>query len=96
MRGETEGPSPARLLAQALERKLGVKLIAEDASLTLKLPFPCGAPPPDPRRSLPTPGQPDSDAQLAALALEHGLGVCSVDTDFARFTDLRWENPLAP
>ena len=35
------------------------------------------------------------DAQLAALALEHGLTVCSADTDFARFTDVRWENPLA-
>ena len=36
-----------------------------------------------------------TDAQLAALALEHGLTVCSADTDFARFSDLRWENPLA-
>jgi uncharacterized protein len=35
------------------------------------------------------------DAQLAALALEHGLTVCSADTDFARFTTVRWENPLA-
>lgn len=35
------------------------------------------------------------DAQLAALALEHGLTVCSADTDFARFTDIRWENPVA-
>lgn len=35
------------------------------------------------------------DAQLAALALEHGLTVCSADTDFARFTDVRWVNPLA-
>lgn len=35
------------------------------------------------------------DAQLAALALEHGLTVCSTDTDFARFTEVRWENPLA-
>jgi uncharacterized protein len=35
-----------------------------------------------------------ADAQLAALALEHGLAVCSTDTDFARFTDIRWENPL--
>lgn len=37
-----------------------------------------------------------TDAQLAALALEHGLTVCSADTDFARFTEVRWENPLAP
>jgi uncharacterized protein len=35
------------------------------------------------------------DAQLAALALEHGLTVCSADTDFARFTEIRWHNPLA-
>lgn len=35
------------------------------------------------------------DAQLAALALEHGLTVCSVDGDFARFSDVRWQNPLA-
>jgi toxin-antitoxin system PIN domain toxin len=35
------------------------------------------------------------DAQLAALALEHGLSVCSTDTDFARFAEIRWENPLA-
>jgi hypothetical protein len=34
------------------------------------------------------------DAQLAALALEHGLIVYSADTDFARFDELRWENPL--
>jgi len=36
------------------------------------------------------------DAQLAALALEHGLAVCSTDTDFARYTEVRWTNPLAP
>ena len=35
------------------------------------------------------------DAQLAALAIEHGLTVCSADTDFARFSELHWENPLA-
>lgn len=35
-----------------------------------------------------------TDAQLAALALEHGLVVCSMDTDFARFPQLRWVNPL--
>lgn len=36
-----------------------------------------------------------SDAHLAALALEHGLTVCSADTDFARFTEISWVNPLA-
>lgn len=35
-----------------------------------------------------------TDAQLAALAIEHGLVLCSADTDFARFRGLRWENPL--
>jgi toxin-antitoxin system PIN domain toxin len=35
------------------------------------------------------------DAHLAALAIEHGLVLCSSDGDFARFADLRWENPLA-
>ncbi|HEY3485053.1 MAG TPA: TA system VapC family ribonuclease toxin, partial [Ilumatobacteraceae bacterium] len=35
-----------------------------------------------------------TDAQLAAIALEHGLTVLSTDTDFARFTEVRWENPL--
>ncbi|MBA2383193.1 MAG: PIN domain-containing protein [Actinobacteria bacterium] len=35
------------------------------------------------------------DAELAALAVEHGLTVCSADTDFARFAELRWENPIA-
>lgn len=34
------------------------------------------------------------DAHLAALAIEHGLTLCSADTDFARFPGLRWENPL--
>jgi uncharacterized protein len=36
-----------------------------------------------------------SDAHLAALAIEHGLTVCSADTDFARFREIRWVNPLA-
>lgn len=34
------------------------------------------------------------DADLAALAIEHGLVLCSADGDFARFKGLRWENPL--
>jgi hypothetical protein len=34
------------------------------------------------------------DAHLAALAIEHGLTLCSTDGDFARFPRLRWENPL--
>ena len=35
------------------------------------------------------------DAHLAALAIEHGAEVISADTDFARFTEIRWRNPLA-
>ncbi|MGH8644870.1 MAG: type II toxin-antitoxin system VapC family toxin [Gammaproteobacteria bacterium] len=35
------------------------------------------------------------DAHLAALAIEHGLLLCSADGDFGRFPDLRWQNPLA-
>ncbi len=34
------------------------------------------------------------DAALAALAIEHGVPLVSSDTDFARFENLRWENPL--
>jgi len=36
-----------------------------------------------------------TDAQLAALALEHGLVLCSADSDFAIFGELTWVDPLA-
>ncbi len=36
------------------------------------------------------------DAHLAAIAIEHGLVLCSTDGDFARFPLLRWESPLQP
>ncbi|MBV9062047.1 MAG: type II toxin-antitoxin system VapC family toxin [Alphaproteobacteria bacterium] len=36
------------------------------------------------------------DADLAALAIEHGLTVCSTDGDFARFPMVRWIDPLKP
>jgi len=38
-----------------------------------------------------------TDAHLAAIAIEHGLTVCSMDHDFARWekSGLRWEDPLA-
>jgi uncharacterized protein len=35
------------------------------------------------------------DAHLAALAIEHGVAVCSADSDFARFRQLEWINPVA-
>ncbi|HEY3028145.1 MAG TPA: type II toxin-antitoxin system VapC family toxin [Pyrinomonadaceae bacterium] len=34
------------------------------------------------------------DVHLASLAIEHGLILCSTDGDFARFRNLRWQNPL--
>lgn len=34
-----------------------------------------------------------TDAQLAALAIEHGLAVYSADSDFARFTEITWVDP---
>ena len=34
------------------------------------------------------------DAHLAALAIEHGLTLCSTDGDFAKFPGLKWTNPL--
>lgn len=35
-----------------------------------------------------------TDAHLAALAIEHGVGVCSFDSDFACFPGLAWINPV--
>ena len=35
------------------------------------------------------------DAMLAALCIEHGLTMVSADSDFARFTDVTWFNPVA-
>ncbi len=35
-----------------------------------------------------------TDAQIAALAIEHQAEVNSNDSDFARFKGLRWSNPL--
>ncbi|MEO7145101.1 MAG: TA system VapC family ribonuclease toxin [Bryobacteraceae bacterium] len=35
------------------------------------------------------------DAHMAALAIEHGLTLCSTDGDFGRFANLKWRNPLA-
>lgn len=36
-----------------------------------------------------------SDAVLAALCIEHGLEMVSADSDFARFTEIVWTNPVA-
>jgi predicted nucleic acid-binding protein len=35
-----------------------------------------------------------TDAQLAALTIEHGGVLYTTDRDFARFPGLRWVNPL--
>jgi uncharacterized protein len=37
-----------------------------------------------------------SDAQLAALAVEHNCELQSTDSDFARFRGLKWKNPTEP
>jgi hypothetical protein len=36
-----------------------------------------------------------TDAHIAALAVENQAEVHSNDTDFGRFSGLRWTNPLA-
>lgn len=45
-------------------------------------------------RPLGTAGNLVTDAHLAALAIEHGAELNSADTDFARFSGVRWVNPL--
>lgn len=42
-----------------------------------------------------TAGNLTTDAQLAALAVEHQAELHSNDSDFARFDGLRWRNPLS-
>ncbi len=37
-----------------------------------------------------------ADAHLAALAIEHGATLCSVDSDFGRFPGLNWIDPIGP
>ena len=36
-----------------------------------------------------------TDAHLAALAIEHGCELISTDSDFSRFSGIRWRNPLS-
>jgi toxin-antitoxin system PIN domain toxin len=45
--------------------------------------------------SLGTAGNLTTDAHLASLAIEHQAEFHSTDADFARFSGLRWRNPLA-
>jgi toxin-antitoxin system PIN domain toxin len=42
-----------------------------------------------------TGGNLTTDIHLASIAIEHQAALVSCDTDFARFTALRWENPAA-
>ncbi|MEO8623340.1 MAG: TA system VapC family ribonuclease toxin, partial [bacterium] len=42
-----------------------------------------------------TAGNRTTDAHLASLAIEHDAELLSTDTDFARFRQLRWTNPIA-
>jgi uncharacterized protein len=41
-----------------------------------------------------TAGNVVNDAHLAAVAIEHGAELHSCDSDFSRFSGLRWVNPL--
>lgn len=41
-----------------------------------------------------TGGDLTTDAWIAALAIAHGASVLTLDSDFARFANLRWESPL--
>jgi len=41
-------------------------------------------------------GRETTDAVLAAIAIEHGATLVSVDTGFSRFRTLRWLNPVDP
>lgn len=36
-----------------------------------------------------------TDVQLAALAIDHGVPVISTDSDFSRFPEVEWINPLS-
>ena len=40
-----------------------------------------------------TAGNLTTDGHLAALAISHGATLVSFDSDFSRFSALRWENP---
>ncbi len=41
-----------------------------------------------------TAGNLTTDAQLAAIAADNNATMRSNDSDFARFDDIRWHNPL--
>jgi uncharacterized protein len=45
-------------------------------------------------RTAGTGGNLTTDAQLAAVALRHRAVIHTADSDFARFPDVRWYNPL--
>ena len=45
-------------------------------------------------KRLGTAGNLTTDAHLAALAIERGLILQTTDADFARFSGLKWNNPV--
>ena len=47
-------------------------------------------------RSLGTAANLTTDVQLATFAIENTATLCSNDSDFSRFGNLTWWNPLAP
>lgn len=46
-------------------------------------------------RRLGTAGNLVTDAQIAAITLEHNAVVHTSDTDFVRFAGVRWSNPIS-
>ena len=44
--------------------------------------------------TLGTAGNLVSDAQMAALTMDHDAVLRTADSDFVRFQDLRWVNPI--
>jgi uncharacterized protein len=45
-------------------------------------------------RAAGTAGNLTTDAQLAAISADNNATMCSNDSEFARFDDIRWHNPL--
>lgn len=87
---------------QILARPLPVGVACENAAAWLERPYVSILHPGerhsevlfDMLRGLGTAGNLTTDAHLAALALEHQAELHSTDADFARFSGLRWVNPL--
>ncbi|NBB89796.1 MAG: PIN domain-containing protein [Spirochaetes bacterium] len=82
-------PAPAADLMARMQRVLALSAVrpavpgAQHAGLMQRLFDETGAT-----------GRLTTDIHLAALAIEHGATLASTDTDFARFSELKWVNPI--